>query len=530
MASSRRAGWGALVFIFLVAAYLASVFLRLPEIRAESAGQGVQASYHALLTIRALGESGPEVHGFLPTVSLGRQADKGISWGATLPSKHGELIYTSFTPPLFMAPYVFFTLSGLEQSIANLAVFNLLLQLATVLLLYVFLREFLQTSAAGLSKGRWIAALLACSCIFSREAMLSFGLVYWAQQVYQLVLIASLLLTLRLLRAPEMRRLQVWLLLFLCFAGAYTEWSGFVFNAGLAGAFVFLGVRQKRPEFTGIALKIIAVTVVAALLIIVHFSSILGYEQTLSALARRFLARSAAAGSWSLYLKGLFLSFGPLLLWLVLLAVYVFVVLKKRLNLTALAGVMLFAACFVLIANVLMLQHATQFSYDRLKWLVPMSMLSGLLLMHVSDQAIAVFSGLYIVALGVCVWMYFGDLAGYASWESVARSNRMLVNEVSKQADLNCSVLLSNQKVRGYDNLVFGRGIHEFKSMADVRGAFKDASACSVVFVSGRQHFPDLPAYEKAVIVWPNGDQKAFVIDEAGDLKALESGVSGALM
>ena len=67
----------------------------------------MQASYHALLTARELGESGFEMHGFLPTVSLGREGDKGISWGATLPTKNGDMIYTSFLPPVFIAPYLF---------------------------------------------------------------------------------------------------------------------------------------------------------------------------------------------------------------------------------------------------------------------------------------------------------------------------------------------------------------------------------------------------------------------------------------
>jgi hypothetical protein len=86
----------------------------------ERGSENLEASYHVLLTLTALGRTSPADHLFLPLVSLDRASDKRISWGATLPTPSGDQIYTSFSAVGFAVPYLAFRLARVEPSLAGL--------------------------------------------------------------------------------------------------------------------------------------------------------------------------------------------------------------------------------------------------------------------------------------------------------------------------------------------------------------------------------------------------------------------------
>lgn len=62
------------------------------------------ATRHVLLTVTAYDETPISDHLFLPIVTLGKQSDKGIPWGATIPDNKGNYYYTSFSPAGYFAP------------------------------------------------------------------------------------------------------------------------------------------------------------------------------------------------------------------------------------------------------------------------------------------------------------------------------------------------------------------------------------------------------------------------------------------
>jgi len=106
--------------------------------------ENLAATYHVLLTVNALDESPVENHWYLPTVSLGRELDKHIPWGAAIPTKTGDYIYISFTPPGFLVPYSWLNIFGLRPTVKNLACYNFVLGSLSASTLFLLLVSLLK--------------------------------------------------------------------------------------------------------------------------------------------------------------------------------------------------------------------------------------------------------------------------------------------------------------------------------------------------------------------------------------------------
>lgn len=65
------------------------------------------ATWHTLLTVSAYEETPVRDHLFLPIVSFGKEDDKNIPWGSTIPDDKGNYYYTSFSPAGYFAPWFF---------------------------------------------------------------------------------------------------------------------------------------------------------------------------------------------------------------------------------------------------------------------------------------------------------------------------------------------------------------------------------------------------------------------------------------
>ncbi len=211
-----------------------TVHFRSAEFDHPSGSENLEAPYHVLLTVTALNQGGIRNHWLLPTVSLGGDENKHVPWGATIPTKGGDYIYTSFPVLGFLAPWAVFNVLEVPPTIRAIAYFNATLGWLSAVLLLVLLLKVLRS--VGLSGPSLVAGLFA-SCaisIFSREALRSTGVAYWSQSLYQPILILSILAAISYLedaRGGARRRL---LLVALTLAGPLVEWTAYVFNAGLA--------------------------------------------------------------------------------------------------------------------------------------------------------------------------------------------------------------------------------------------------------------------------------------------------------
>lgn len=494
--------------LLLVALNIFSYSSRKHDFKYTIGAQNLEATYHTLLTVKALEESPASNHWFLPTVSLGGERDKHIPWGATIPTKTGDYVYTSFTPPGFVVPYAVMHLFGAEPTSKNLARFNAALGALVSLLLFALLHGVLEYIGYTRSIALGGALLGSLIAVFSREVLQSHGPVYWVQSLYQLIEVVSLTLFFRYLSArdEQRRKLYGYGLCLAVFLGAWTEWTGYITGGGLCVLLWFLVPERAAARRLAVLLAICLTS--AVLVTVVHYGMAAGLDSTLHALMKRFMARSASRGGVGYLSEGYWLSYGPYLLCLLFAVLARFFALshqseqnKRVLLLVALA------ACIPLLENVVLMQHATQFSFDRLKFLFPAALVFALAFARMKNLWRGVLALLLIAASWQGYADYKVDLQRYESWAKIDASNKELIDRISKVVDLDCALLATDMGVRGYTTLAFSRGVYERKSFDAALALEEQESACGLVYLQGRTAFTDLPHYKTARIVLENGDR-----------------------
>ncbi|HEX8412809.1 MAG TPA: hypothetical protein VF637_02845 [Sphingomicrobium sp.] len=499
--SIRENGLNRILFLGAVILMLAgAAFLKLPALR--NGAPNLEAPYHVLLTVSSLNETPVARHHLLPTVSLGSVYDKNISWGATLRLPSGDYVYTSFASPGFLAPFAFFKLTDLRITLRNLMMFNFFLQAVAVLALATLLKSVTRSYADR--RQRSLAILAGVSVqIFSSEALLSYGIIYWPQQVYQIILICSLICVTHIIQRDG-RRCSVLIaaLAALCFVGPWTEWTGFVFNAGSVMFFGWKGRSDRR--YIWIAATIAGATAATIILLVGQYAAYVGLLPTLKAFAKRFLVRSVSHSGPLDLLRGYLLSFGLLIPLAVVAIAYVWRTARRVPSSPAVGmGLLILALSAIpLFENVLMMQHASQFSFDRLKMAVPIAIGLTMAMALVNVRWRLIGAVLLMGALVQNVVIYRARLADHVSWQGIDRNNRLLRDKIDALIDRDCAVLTSHLTVRGYANLLFHRGIFESVSSEafDHYAASPRAVRCGAVHLEGSTPFPDMPHYSGATV------------------------------
>ena len=188
------------IFVGILSLFLLSYFLRTTHHDSNRyVIDNIDASYHVLLTIKALQSTPFGVHKFLPIVSLGNPEDKNIPWGATVPDSYGNYYYTSFSPLGFFIPYLYFEATGYDLTIENLAFFNMLIHLIATFLFAWVVSVFL-TNFGLSSVSRAVAVVsLTLFYIFSNEALYSHGVIYWHHSLFQIFWLTQLIALFKLI-------------------------------------------------------------------------------------------------------------------------------------------------------------------------------------------------------------------------------------------------------------------------------------------------------------------------------------------
>lgn len=512
--------------LFLSLLLLMSFQLRDKEFNSLEGAPNIVATYHTLLTITALDESSAAHHWYLPTVSLGREIDKNIPWGATVPTSTGDYLYTSFYSPGFVAPYLWFKALGLSVTERHLALFNLVLGCISALVLFFLLHALLRHN--GFSESVCAAAaVVGCSiALFSREALLSQGVIYWCHSLWQPMFIGALFCYLKYQTGPTQRSRTVSAvaLVLLAFAGALTEWTGYLFNAGLV-ALLWFDTRQPRDS-RALAIKVFVITALAMVVMLTHFMLALGFRHTLGALLLRFMARNASSGSVSGLIGGYGQSYGLFLIAvLIILAIAHFSKYHyasdaaRRTTIT-----LLLAAAIPLSENLLLLNHATAFSFDRLKFIPIAALLIALA--FANYKTIARLALLILITASALqnYKTYRADMNAASSWGEISREDKRLAADVINDTDPDCTVFASSFEVRAYANLLFHHGIYENVSVEDAVNLLHTRHGCALIYLEGQSVFDDLPAYTRVTIARETGEIKTLVSLKNSQLPAPATG------
>ena len=344
------------------------------------------------------------------------------------------------------------------------------------------------------------AAISACAIsIFSREALLSHGLTYWAQSLYQIILGATLLSLHKFLSSAHRTNLSFYSLATLAFVGALTEWSGYILNTGLV-LLLWLG-RQDSKDCRKLAVGIFVATALAGIFTVIHFSAAVGFDPALEAILGRFLARSTSAGSLTGLIQGYGQSYGLFLLLVIGIAAVSGFTKKPEAEMknSQILLIVFLASCFPLIENLVMLQHAMEYTFDRLKFIFPAAILFALCF----ARSKFIGRSLLIISLVAASFQgyktYRGDITQYFGWGAIDKSNVLLAEKVKSTAS-KCAVFASSISVRGYATLLFNHGIYESMTLQDAEKLVQRRSGCELVYIEGSLALTDLPKYSKATI------------------------------
>jgi len=513
----------------LLGAFFLSIGLRLGDLNDNIGAQNLEAPYHVLLTVKALKESPISNHWLLPTVSLGRHLDKFITWGSTLPTATGDYIYTSFTPIGFLAPYLWFALLGQSPTIENLAWFNIFLSAISIFSLFFFLLDVLRFRKVR--TGPQILAVLGglSVSIFSREALLSHGIVYWHQCLYQIFLIWMIFGIWKFLSNETFRQssLSIPSISLLALIGPMTEWTGYVFNLGVTLTFWVLYRNEQR--FRKLIVSILGVTLLAGLLTLLHYGAAIGFQSLIKVAFGQFWNRSIITGPFTellkYLLKGYTLSFGLFLLVgaLSLIQISKFSIQEQKNEVSSLTLLLIFLTFIPMIENAIMLQHAMQFSYDRLKLILPLSILTAIALGNIGKTTkLSLLSGFIAILVVASSFQgyqsYKADLQTYASWATIHHRNQALRDVILHDQDADCAVYLSSWKVRGYANFIFHKGIYERRQPLHMGELMIQRNACASIYIHGKRAFPDLPRYTKVEILRKDGSIKSIALKSDGTI------------
>lgn len=436
--------WNIILIIIFVSMQM---ILKAPKITYDNY-ENSNATYHVLLTMQAYDETPISVHKFLPIVSLGEKADKFIPWGATIPDDKGNYYYTSFSPAGYIAPYIFVKLFHLPINEMSLYIFNSLLGVICCILTIILFKTVFNRRLSVFS----ISVFTTLIYSFQLETMHSQGIVYWHQSLFQMLLLLQIILFLHKDKKITMIGFYI-----LCLINPYVEWTGYVSNMGFIIAMFLknksITINKKKETLTNVFLPsvmIVILTFLSFCMFSVHYLLVVSEKQYWNALLRRFTERSLVKSGPSALLAGYWKSYSSLLIIIAIMLIIVLIMKDTRksfyLNMKN-NKCILFLLSFPLVENIILMQHASSYSYDRLKAIFVLIFLFFTIFIILKDKFRhkAKFEGLMSISL---LAIAFFNVFQYVNYDTSYRwkaeyliGNQIMSNYISSRFDGSNSIL-----------------------------------------------------------------------------------------
>jgi len=486
--------------------------LREQDFRSDIGARNLDATFHVLLTLTAYSENPVKEHYYLPIISLGSDRDKNIPWGATLSTGDGNYIYTSFPPLGFLAPYIWLNTFNLAPTVPNLANFNFVLGGLTALILFFLLKNMLSFYGANEWVGIGGSLSGASISVFSHEVLQSTGIIYWHQSLFQLFMAAMLL---AIFEYGSKRKIIPdtyinFAIILLALVLPLTEWTGYLFNANLIFC-LFIFRKYLSENCQRLAFWVTAATIAAGLFTVLHFGLAVGYTQLFHNFFIRGMQRSAANSNALDLLKAYLLSYGAFIA-AILTSLLLIYQNKKKIPLGRMKILIFILTCSAvpLIENIILMNHAVTYSFDRLKFIFPAAIILAFGFVMANRLQRVMLS---IVLILACISGYVDYREGIeklSGWSAVDLSNRKFKDNISTQVNLDCSIIATNLDVRGYANLLFHHGIFENVTKDEIKVSLKNVPACASIYLEGKWYAPPylfFPDYDRATITRTNGQE-----------------------
>jgi hypothetical protein len=314
--------------------------------------------------------------------------------------------------------------------------------------------------------------IVGIAYLFQPEIMHGQGIVYWHQSLFQLIFIFQLILFEQIRKKPDNIRILICFFA-LCLIAPYTEWTGFVSNFGFGIAFFFC-FHKKRINFLKYPAIISLLTVMSFTLFCLHYLAVIPASGFANALKERFFARNIFTNVGLLtFVTGYIVSFGLLIIFV---GTFVFLMMLSKNNRKIFFRTIyerkefLIVVCAALFENIIMKQHSVEYSYDRMKMILPISffLLSSVsVVMEGRKNRVDV---IVMPILAALVMISVVNLYIYTYWYKWSapylKTNQTIARELSKEYTLENSILAhQNVPTRGYANFLWNRGIYEMCSI-----------------------------------------------------------------
>jgi hypothetical protein len=277
------------LFLVLMLCFL-SVKSREDFVKREFTDKG-WVSAHTLITIDIWEREGASKFGYCPVYIYENPGDNSVSMLGGVSDKDNRYYYVSYPPMTFIAPYLFFKLTGIDADEVGLRYFNILLHCISAWLVYlILLHLFGKSLKSDLS---WQAIVGVALYLFSSGTLLFHTEIFFADILVQPFFLAQILFYLRW-KHNRQTGTFVWMLVFSALA-IYTEWLGLfvLFTIFILIAFDFdRSFKQRLPFLASIG--VLTLLVLGA--IIMQYSSIAGWDALFEASKKKYMMRSGHSG------------------------------------------------------------------------------------------------------------------------------------------------------------------------------------------------------------------------------------------
>lgn len=442
-----------------VAILLIGVAIRVPLLNSPMAGyaRNEDATAHVLATMAAYEQTSAKTHRFLPIFTLGARSDKYIN---DLPTasrldKHGNVFYTSWPPGFFVFPYALAKALHVAPNLLFLRSLNMALQVLCCLLLACLCSD--SVGVADNREARWIAGSLGFMLYAAApEALKSHLFGYWAESLYSPILIGQIILFARNRIGP--------LFFLLALTGGLIDWTAYIANAGFFLAFVYLGAKERR--YIWLAMFTAAANVLALILLFAWFTSVVPIHDLLTAQRHRAGVRMGLQADYIDLFGGYIKTLGPFLLLLFPLFLYPFrnrwwrALASEDPHPQQKRSALFFVALFPLAENLSLANHAANYSYDRLKLLIPVAIAVSFLVGSFPRERHRLFflGGILSLSSIVAFGVYFRNHYAYAN-DPVLSFQPRFGALVRRTAPLD-TLLFTTELVRGSTLYYVGRNIY----------------------------------------------------------------------
>ncbi|WP_207495418.1 hypothetical protein [Aridibaculum aurantiacum] len=274
-----------LIFLFLV-----SVAVRLPNLDRPLSKHHEANAALVLINAETWNLDGPAAYGYLPANAYHYPGD---DLNDTANLAKGYIINTSFGTLWYSMPYYFFKVLGVAPSPLSLQVFNLLLHFITTVLVY-----YLALLLFSVHPKKHVAAFFTTAFyVFAPGPLWFHGNGYVHEIAVLPFVFGAVLLYMRSNYQSNWNWWRLLLLAIFIIAGIQCDWLMCFVALSLFIAEVVKFIKYKQARSLTVAM-VIALSVVAGLIIIIiQFSSFMGFENYMKAMLDRYVQRGVAGTS-----------------------------------------------------------------------------------------------------------------------------------------------------------------------------------------------------------------------------------------